>query len=208
MKRLVIIGFLIPCVSFAQPTVAPTSETVGTARGDDWLGYNIRQSFEVGVRFLDVDGSREKYRSDVNYRNGLRLLSSRLEVHSKDGHGRFFDDLVLTTMGLGNDPYENAALKIEKNNLYRSILVLQTADIRRHRKDRSQVVIEEVDRCQSGSGLCIAGIAGKEPELSRRKQREVMILQSPSRVQRVIAIHQGQGRVVIIGQTPGKIVAV
>lgn len=125
---LAVVAFLIPLASFAQPTVAPTAETVGTARGDDWLGYNIRQSFEVGVRFLDVDGSREKYRSDVNYRNGLRLLSSRLEVHSKEGRGRFFDDLVLTTMGLGNDPYENAALKIEKNNLYRYDFSWRLAD--------------------------------------------------------------------------------
>lgn len=116
-RAFVVMGLSI--AAFAQPAIAPSTETVGTTRGDDWKGYNIRNSFEVGARFLDVDGSREKYRSDVNYRNGLRLLSSKLEIHSKDGHGKFFDDLVLTTLGLGNDPYQNAALRIEKNNLYR-----------------------------------------------------------------------------------------
>ncbi len=112
-------AFVCLGAALAQQPVAPTRETVGTARGQNWEGYNIRQSFEVGVRFLDVDGNRDRYRSDVNYRNGLRLLSSRMEIHSREGQGRFFDELVWTTLGLGNDPYQNVGLRIEKNSLYR-----------------------------------------------------------------------------------------
>ena len=40
-------------------------------------------------------------------------------MNSKEGHGRFFDEIVITTQGLGNDPYESAALRIQKNRLYR-----------------------------------------------------------------------------------------
>jgi hypothetical protein len=40
-------------------------------------------------------------------------------VQSLDGHGRFFDQIVLNTQGLGNDPYESAMFRIEKNRLYR-----------------------------------------------------------------------------------------
>jgi hypothetical protein len=60
-----------------------------------------------------------EYRSDVNYRNGLRLLGSSFTINSKDGHGHYFDSIVLNTMGLGNDPYQSASLRIEKNSLYR-----------------------------------------------------------------------------------------
>jgi hypothetical protein len=66
-----------------------------------------------------VGGSVGTYRSDVNYGNGIRLLSGNLSVYSRDGHGRWFDQIVLTTIGLGNDPYQSVTLRIEKNKLYR-----------------------------------------------------------------------------------------
>lgn len=63
-----------------------------------------------------VGGNDGKYRSDVNFGNGLRLLSSRLSLNSRaDGHGHFFDELMVLTQGLGNDPYESASLRIAKN---------------------------------------------------------------------------------------------
>lgn len=103
----------------AQPVVAPTPERTGDPRGEDAGGYNIVHSFELGYRFRDVSGNLNKYRSDVNYGNGIRLLGSSLTVHSKEGHGRYFDELVLTTLGLGNDPYQNAMFRVQKNRLYR-----------------------------------------------------------------------------------------
>ncbi len=81
--------------------------------------YNIVDSFETGYRFRAFGGSFDQYRSTVNYGDGIRLLSSFFTMNSKDGHGRFFDEIVLTTQGLGNDPYQNATLRISKNRLYR-----------------------------------------------------------------------------------------
>jgi len=103
----------------AQQVVAPTPETVGTARGENHGSYNITNSFETGYRFSLVGGDLGEYRSDVNYRNGLRLLGSSFSLDSKDGHGRYFDQILLNTMGLGNDPYQSATLRIQKNGLYR-----------------------------------------------------------------------------------------
>jgi hypothetical protein len=117
-------GFLFAAALFcwspapAQQTVAPTPERTGRPRGEDAGGYNIVQWFELGARFHDVEGSQNRYRSDINYGNGIRLLQSHLTVHSKDGHGRLFDEIVLTTQGLGNDPYESASLRIQRNKLY------------------------------------------------------------------------------------------
>jgi hypothetical protein len=112
----------------AQQVVAPTPEQAGPARGQDTGDYNVVNSFEAGYRFAVVDGDVGKYRSDVNYGNGIRLLGSNLTVNSRDGHGRWFDQIVLTTLGLGNDPYESAALRVEKNKLYRYDLLWRLQD--------------------------------------------------------------------------------
>lgn len=109
---------LLPPVS-AQPTVAPTGEPTGSTRGDNVANYNIQQSFELGYRFASVGGDQDMYRSTVNYTNGIRLLSSSLFVQSLEGHGRLFDQISLSTQGLGNDPYEAVTLRIEKNRVYR-----------------------------------------------------------------------------------------
>ena len=103
----------------AQETIAPTNEPVGPARGENVTDYNVVDSFETGYRFRTIGGSFDQYRSTVNYGNGVRLLSSFLSVNSRDGHGSFFDEITLTTQGLGNDPYESASLRIQKNRLYR-----------------------------------------------------------------------------------------
>jgi hypothetical protein len=102
-----------------QQTIAPTTEPVGSARGDNLGTYNIQNSVETGYRFSLIDGNLGKYRSDVNYRNGLRLLGSSLLIQSREGNGKYFDRISLTTLGLGNDPYQSAMLRVEKNRLYR-----------------------------------------------------------------------------------------
>ena len=78
-------GFLLMAVAapvLAQTTVAPTNERVGEARGVTIGNYSLLQSWEVGYRMKSVGGNDGKYRSDVNFGNGLRLLSSRLSLNS------------------------------------------------------------------------------------------------------------------------------
>ncbi|MBL8228618.1 MAG: hypothetical protein JNL98_09075 [Bryobacterales bacterium] len=118
MRNLILIA-LFPAAALAQPTVAPTTETVGAPRGENVGGYNVINSFELGYRFRSVDGNLGKYRSDVNFGNGVRLLGSQLRVNSREGQGKLFDELSLTTQGLGNDPYQSSVLRIEKNRIYR-----------------------------------------------------------------------------------------
>jgi hypothetical protein len=118
MHRLFSIFFLVGALP-GQQGVAPTAARVGPLRGEDVSGYNVVNSFETGYRFRSVGGDLGKYRSDVNYGNGVRLVASKLTVNSKDGHGRMFDEIVLTTQGLGNDPYQFSSLRIQKNRLYR-----------------------------------------------------------------------------------------
>ena len=119
MNRIFAVGLLAAAYATAQPTIAPTEEQVGPRRGQDLDGYNVTNSFEVGYRWRDVDGNLGKYRSDVNFGNGVRLLGSTLSIHSKEGHGRYFDELLLNTQGLGNDPYQFSSFRIQKNKIYR-----------------------------------------------------------------------------------------
>jgi len=118
--RYILISMLLLRALSAQEPVAPTSgEPVGEARGENAGDYNIVQSWELGYRYALVGGDAQKYESDVNFGNGLRLLSSFLTVNSRNGAGKWFDEIVLTTQGLRNDPYESAVLRIQKNRLYR-----------------------------------------------------------------------------------------
>jgi len=103
----------------AQPVVAPTALSVGPPRGEDWHGYNFVNSFETGYRFHSVGGDLDKYRSDINFGNGIRLLGANLRINSREGHGKYFDEIVLTAQGLGNDPYQYSSLRVQKNNLFR-----------------------------------------------------------------------------------------
>lgn len=120
--------FMLGWTAWGQQTVAPTPDPVGSPRGDNFENYNILQSFELGYRWRTVGGDEDMYRSTVNYGDGIRLLSSSLYVKSRDGHGGFFDEITITTQGLGNDPYQSAILRIEKNRLYRYDLTWRSTD--------------------------------------------------------------------------------
>jgi hypothetical protein len=108
----------LAAISLGQQVVAPSGEPVGPSRGDNIGNYNIDNSFETGYRFVTVGENEAKYQSDENFRDGLRLLSSYLNLTSKEGHGLLFDHITLTTQGLGGDPYESALLRVDKNRLY------------------------------------------------------------------------------------------
>jgi hypothetical protein len=129
MKIAPIFLLLLPALVCAQETVAPTTgESTISPRGENTGDYNVVQSWEFGYRFASVGGDDGKYRSDVNYGDGIRLLSSYLTVNSRDGHGRWFDEIVLTTQGLGGDPYESATFRIQKNRWYRYDLLWRSND--------------------------------------------------------------------------------
>jgi hypothetical protein len=118
MNRFLLLSVLVGLCCQAQQPVAPTPEQAGPTRGDDWNGYNIVNSFEAGYRFVTTSGNTDTYRSTENFDNGIRLFGSFLTVNSKTGHGSLFDELVLTSEGLGGDPNSIVRLRAAKNRLY------------------------------------------------------------------------------------------
>ena len=117
-KNKLAIFCFVTSAALAQPPVAPSPTSASTTENDRG-NYNIVNNFELGYRFHTVGGSQNQYRSTVNYGNGIRLLSGNMLMNSKDGKGHLFDQLSLTTLGLGRDPYESSVLRVEKNGLYR-----------------------------------------------------------------------------------------
>ena len=112
----------------AQEPVAPTSEPVGNPRGAEYGGYNISNSFEAGGRFLDLNGNQANYQAAVNYGNGLRLFSSSLSIFSRTGENKLFDSIVLTTQGLGGDPYETINLRVKQHKFYTYVAAWRDSD--------------------------------------------------------------------------------
>lgn len=112
------ISLILLSAALLRAQNSPGADPVGSPRGEDFGNYNVTDSFETGYRFATIGGDLGNYRSDVNYGNGIRLLSSSFTADSKDGHGTWFDDLSVTTMGLGNDPYQAATVRVEKNLWY------------------------------------------------------------------------------------------
>ena len=129
MKTGILVVLVVPALALCQQTPAPGDGTqVGPAAGETYAKYNVSQSWELGYRFASIGGDAGKYRSDVNYRDGVRLLGSSLSIHSLEGHGKWFDEIVLTTTGLGNDPYQSATFRVQKNRLYRYDLLWRSND--------------------------------------------------------------------------------
>ena len=130
--KILLVGFFTFFLSLAallaQPVVAPSPERPGLEQGRDVGLYNVTNSFEFGYRFTEIGGDSGLFRSNENFGNGLRLFGGSLDAKSKDGHGVLFDTFSLTSQGLGNDPYERATLKIEKNDVYRYDLTWRRSD--------------------------------------------------------------------------------
>jgi hypothetical protein len=80
------------------------------------------------ARTQAVGGDLAKYNSDVNFGSGLRLLSSSFSMNSREGRGGLFDELLLNTQGLGNDPYQSSTLRLQKNKLYRYDMLWRAND--------------------------------------------------------------------------------
>lgn len=130
MNTLAVLAILTTFVgvALAQPVVAPTPEVAGSPRGDNLGNFNITNSWEFGYRFFSADGNLGKYRSDVNYGNGMRLLGGTLGAHSRDGKGKWLDEVLVDVRGLGNDPYQFSSFRLQKNALYRYDLVWRSSE--------------------------------------------------------------------------------
>jgi hypothetical protein len=98
---------------------APKAETTSADTGENAGDYTINSSIEFGYRGIRIDGDLNKYKSDLNYKAGPRLFDSSFLMRAKDGKGRLFDTLLVTSSGWGGDPYGQMRILAEKPKWYR-----------------------------------------------------------------------------------------
>jgi hypothetical protein len=87
--------------------------------GGTWGPYSTTTSLELGYRFVDTDGDRDRYLSDVNVRDGLRVLGYSLEMRARPGTGLLFDLLKAEVDNAGGDAAQTYYLRAEKTRFYR-----------------------------------------------------------------------------------------
>jgi len=101
-------------VSKPKETKASNPET-----GRTWGVYSTTSTLELGYRFVDAKGSVDRYLSDVNVRDGFRVLESSLDMRARPGTGLLFDYLHADINNAGGDQSQNFALRMDKARWYR-----------------------------------------------------------------------------------------
>lgn len=104
----------------SDPPEKGKSTTEQSAEANDSLGdYEVISSIEFGVRGLSLGGSDNKYRSDLNYRPGVRLFDSSFMLRHKNGKSGPFGELLVNSSGWGGDPSGYTRINAEKAGAFR-----------------------------------------------------------------------------------------
>lgn len=106
--------YALSATAFVGQTPSPSpspSTTIG--------GYEVTSSIEIGVRGSDVSGNENKFRSDLNYRDGLRVFDSSFLFENKSGDRNPFDSALIMSSGWGGDPSGMFRANFEKTGTYR-----------------------------------------------------------------------------------------
>lgn len=103
-----------------SPSPSPSPSSSITSAPLTWFGgYNVTSSIEMGVRGVSVGGNNNKYRSDFNYRPGVRLFDSSFFLENKDQKSRAIDSLLITSSGWNADPSGYTRISAERDGFYR-----------------------------------------------------------------------------------------
>src|SRR5215813_11260344 len=105
----------------ARAIVAKPSENkpARPETGRMWGVYSTTTTFEIGRRFVDTGGSRDRYLSDVNVRDGFRLLEYSTDMRAQPGAGLLFDFLKAEVSNAGGDQSQTFSLRMDKTRAYR-----------------------------------------------------------------------------------------
>jgi len=87
-------------------------------QGENWGGFEVKQSAEFGGRISDFTGSQAMWDTFVNLGTGPRLLEYTLDMRSPNHTGKLFDDFSFSNFGYGGDPVNVSHLRFTKCALY------------------------------------------------------------------------------------------
>ncbi len=84
-----------------------------------WGGYSVQSALEFGYRFENTRGNRNSFLSQVNVRDGFRVLEYSLDSRALDGRGMLYDSLRSEVNNAGGDQSQNFSLRMDKARAYR-----------------------------------------------------------------------------------------
>jgi hypothetical protein len=97
-----------------KPAEKQVPAETGRVAGD----YSWSSSIELGYRFVDTDGSRDKFLSDLYLKDGFRVLDLQMDARSISGQGGLFDFLRADVTNGGGDASQYYYLRMEKARAY------------------------------------------------------------------------------------------
>lgn len=109
---------LLTTASVAQ-TPKPSPSPSSNGEGDSYGNYTVSSSAEIGARGISVNGDNEKYRSDLNYRPGVRLFNSSFFIKDNNKGMKLFDEALIQASGWGGDPTGVLRLDMSRTGIYK-----------------------------------------------------------------------------------------
>ncbi len=110
--KAILVVFCISFFHLFSVHDAKSQESGFTAGGFQWNG-----AIELGYRFTDISGNRDRYKEDVNLMQGLRLFDFSLFGKNLEPGKGLVDYFSLTGRDVG-DPFPSARLEVKKNKVY------------------------------------------------------------------------------------------
>jgi hypothetical protein len=80
---------------------------------------NFNGKLMFGYRFVDTNGTVERYKQDINLMDGLRLFNFNLQIKPEGTFQNLFDRIDINMYNLGGDPYETFRIDVQKSGRYK-----------------------------------------------------------------------------------------
>lgn len=107
-------------LALARAAVAKPGEKPAPPETGRIIGlYSVQSSLELGYRFENTRGNRDSYLSQVNVRDGFRVLEYTLDSRSVAGSGLLYDFLRADVNNAGGDQAQSFSLRMDKTRAYR-----------------------------------------------------------------------------------------
>ena len=103
-KTIITLGLVL---AFALSSSALIAET-----------QNFKGSLKMGYRFLDTDGSMNRYKQHINLEQGAYLPEFNLQFTPTEALNNLFDRLDINVRNLGNEPFQSFDLSLQKFGKY------------------------------------------------------------------------------------------
>ncbi len=100
-----------------EPQTPDTSQD--TSAQPSAAGPQYQFSLDFGNRFeSNFRGSRDLYRSQLDYGEGPKLFNARFQVSVPKGSNTYFDRIEVRLNSWGREPYSRAAFRFHKDKIY------------------------------------------------------------------------------------------